>query len=195
MSGAAGRLQAATASLERERAAADARRADLSATANARAALRNDTRDLIDALDTTRPQRVRAAARGDIAYQDLRDALGPPPSTDAGLAAWCGIAYRVETYRDRHGVDRATRADDAATRLLGAKPPTGGGRIEWDRVASLVGAASSILADAHAHDLSDGNTAGVGDRSTWQRTLDDVQRASATAALERCADADIGLEP
>ena len=47
----------------------------------------------------TRPERVVAAAIDPT--NELWRSIGPPPTTRGGLAAWCGIAERVETERDR----------------------------------------------------------------------------------------------
>jgi len=67
--------------------------------ADARDSLTNAINDLDTALAVTRPERVIAAAIDPT--NELWTSIGPPPATRGGLAAWCGIAERVEAERDR----------------------------------------------------------------------------------------------
>jgi conjugative relaxase-like TrwC/TraI family protein len=193
VSNAAARLQEATACVERERAADAARALALDETADTRAALRVDARHLLDALDTTRPQRIRDAARGDTGYRDLREALGPPPASLTGMAAWCGIAYRIETYRDHHGNDRASAVDDAVTGILGSRPDTPRGRDQWDQLASLIRAASNIIKHAQASELDIDEPRRLDDPRSWKHALERSIEASG-AVRERSHRADAGLE-
>jgi hypothetical protein len=194
MASTAARLQDATTRADAERARDAARRAAIDETADTRTKLRADARDLIDALDTTRAQRVRDAARDPSARHDLHETLGPPPGTVGGMAAWCGIADRVERYRDHHGTHGTTRAADPATRLLGGRPSTRRAGDEWDEAASLVRAASNIIEHAHRHDLSVADSQRRDDPRYWKHAVERSAHMSANAvARERGADAGIEL--
>ncbi|MGH9181425.1 MAG: hypothetical protein ACRDY5_06900 [Acidimicrobiales bacterium] len=54
------------------------------------------------ALDDTRAQRVAALSGEAIVPAHLVAVLGEPPGDAAGHQAWCGLACRIESYRDRH---------------------------------------------------------------------------------------------
>ena len=74
------------------------------------------SRDLYDALDHTRPERIVAATTDPT--HDLWTSLGPPPTTRGGLAAWCGIAEQLETWNDRHLATEQRRSDT----VIGQQP-------------------------------------------------------------------------
>ena len=76
-------------------------------TADRRDSLTKAINDLDIALAVTRPERVTAAAIDPT--NELWISIGPPPATRGGLAAWCGIAERLETERDRGRPNLATR--------------------------------------------------------------------------------------
>ncbi|MGH9282083.1 MAG: hypothetical protein ACRD0S_04015, partial [Acidimicrobiales bacterium] len=86
----------AEASNERKRAKA------LAATEPQRTELTEALAELDAALDDTRAQRVAALSGEAIVPAHLVAVLGGPPGDAAGRQAWCGLACRIESYRDRH---------------------------------------------------------------------------------------------
>src|SRR5207248_2225486 len=100
-----GRVAAAAADVERERATVEARARALERWGEARATLRASAGEIARALDETRPARVLAAARGEPGGKVLAAALGPAPAEPSARAVWCGIATEVEAWRDRRGLD------------------------------------------------------------------------------------------
>lgn len=105
--------------------------------------------DLTAALDQTRPARVAATAA--VPGGELWAALGPPPPTQGGMAAWCGIAEQVEAYHD-YTIGAAQPAFGNHHPLLGPRPTTTAQGRAWDRVARLVNDAPQVIAHASAQD-------------------------------------------
>lgn len=109
------------------------------------------------------------------------------------MAAWCGIAYRIETYRDHHGTDGAASAKDVATRILGPRPATRRGREKWDQVVSLVSAASHIIEHAHGREFGLDESE-PDDPRVWKCAIERSIEASAAARHQRGVGIDIDLE-
>jgi len=126
---------------ERETAARD--------SADERARLSTAIDALDAALAATRPARVVVASTD--ATNELWNSIGPPPPTRGGLAAWCGIAERIETEQDH------------AQPNLGTKRRT-------DDLATILEHANDIIDVANRLDPIPARGSGV-DRSLWQPTL------------------------
>ena len=104
------------AAAERERHAVRERETATRDTADKRVRLSTAIDDIDAALTANRPARIAAAAVDP--HNELWNAIGPPPPTRGGLAAWCGIAERIETERDRAPHRGAhCRSDDLGTIL------------------------------------------------------------------------------
>ena len=110
-----------------ERQAVTTRRDAETKTAVECAERRHAVQTIDDALDTTRPERVRQSLN-DHAGTRLGQLLGPPPLDPRSRIAWCAIADRIETALDdpaergrllwsKNPLDRLTRG------LLDADPP------------------------------------------------------------------------
>ncbi len=159
-------------------------------TAHDRAALTNSINDLDAALAATRPERVAAAALNPT--HKLWQLLGPPPATRGGLAAWCGIAERIEDLRDRGAspdgwIDHVP--DACAHPMLGLRPALG---RESDDLARVLSSARELVDAASRLDSSPTTTHGFVDRSKWQATLRAADDALATK--QRAVDYSLGLE-
>ena len=101
------------ADAERERGAVRERETATRETADERARLSTAIDALDAALTATRPERVAAAAIDPTNV--LWNSIGSPPPTRGGLAAWCGIAERIETEQDHAQPKR--RTDDLSSFL------------------------------------------------------------------------------
>ena len=108
----------AEASHERRRAKA------LAATEPQRTELTEALAELDAALDDTRPERVAAISGEAIVPAHLVAVLGEPPSHTAARQAWCGLACRIESYRDRHpeALGHETAGGVMAALLAGSGP-------------------------------------------------------------------------
>ena len=134
---------------EHERDAVRERATATRDTAHGRARLSSAIDDLDAALNATRPERVAAAAIDP--NNELWNSIGPPPPTRGGLAAWCGIAERIETEQDHAQPNRSThrRTDDLGTVL--------------EHANDIIDAANRLDATAARSALVD--------RSLWQPAL------------------------
>ena len=99
----------ATTVVATERQAVSNRAAAEARTSDERAALRQAVRTVDEALTTTRPDRVPAILNAHIGSR-LGELLGTPPEDAKGQAAWCGIAYRMETALDATHLDHIRNA-------------------------------------------------------------------------------------
>jgi conjugative relaxase-like TrwC/TraI family protein len=163
------------------------------ATADQRAHLTSAVADTGDALDITRAQRVAAATQDP--GSELWRALGPPPATRGGLAAWCGLAERIEVWRDERPDARlpghpAPGADDFADlrlklRLHLAHQPDG--------IAALVERAPAIIERASQQDLRPPQLP-LEDRTTWQPAVNAADRALALEQAARSMQRGLGIE-
>lgn len=163
--------------------------AAMRATADQRAHLTSAVADIGDALDISRPERVASATRDP--DSELWRTLGPPPTTRGGLAAWCGIAERVEAWRDQH----------PSTRLLGPRVSSAYDLADLrvrlrlhpdhrrDRIAVLVERAPAIIDHASQLDPNPPRLP-LEDRAAWQPAVDAADRA---LALEQARSINRGL--
>jgi conjugative relaxase-like TrwC/TraI family protein len=174
-----------------ERQAVAAWSAAMRATADQRAHLTTALTDIGDALDITRAERVAAATRDP--GNELWRTLGPPPASRGGLAAWCGIAERIEAWRDQHPDTRlpdhhAPGADDLADLRL---------RLHLaDRrhgIAGLVERAPAIIDRASQQDLSPPR-APLEDWAIWQQAVDAAHRALAVEQATRSVERGLGID-
>ena len=166
----------------------------MEAVAPERAELTKALRELDAALDDTRAARVAAMAAEPLAPGHLAGLLGDPPTQPAGRAAWCGIAYRVESYRDRHPEALEHAVAGGVMAAIGSRPGERWCRQpEWDELADhlahgadLVGMARGLATPGETLDKA----------SSW---LDLVSRAgrlveAETATFEREISRDRGME-
>jgi hypothetical protein len=174
-----------------ERQAVAAWSAAMRATADQRAHLTTALTDIGDALDISRAERVAAATRD--SGNELWRTLGPPPATRRGLAAWCGIAERIEAWHDQHPDTRlpdhhAPGADDLLDLRL---------RLHLaDRrhgIAGLVERAPAIIDRASQQDLSP-RPAPLEDRAIWQQAVDAADRALAVEQATRSVERGLGID-
>ncbi|MGH9136168.1 MAG: MobF family relaxase [Acidimicrobiales bacterium] len=128
-----------------------------SETTEERLRIEHALRDIDDTLAATRAERVLAAARDP--QHPLWATLGPPPQTRGGLAAWCGIADRLEARDDDHP---SAAEVSAVSRALGDWY----GRRDRERVLHDVGHIIDIAgrhdperASAPPHDPADWHAA------------------------------------
>ena len=150
-------------------------------TAEERTRLSAAVADLSDALNATRAQRVAAAAL-DPASEMWRT-LGAPPSTRGGLAAWCGIAQRLDAWVDARPASSAL--DHIAPRsrpLIGPRPNFSAAR-KWDELAALIDRSRDLVTIASR---SDPGWPGrlLEDQDLWQPAL---KAATDSIQLERPA--------
>ncbi len=83
-----------------ERAAVTLRATAEAAAADQRRTLVHDLAAVRDAVETTRPERVLAAAAGHPSAAAMRELLGDPPAPGPGRDTWCRIAEDFETALD-----------------------------------------------------------------------------------------------
>ena len=146
------------------------------------------SRDLSEALDRTRPERI-VAATSDPTHE-LWMSLGPPPTTRGGLAAWCGIAEQLETWNDRH-LATEQRPSDTVNR-----PTTGDrsgleARSQPDELSLLRTNTAHIINTASRLDPT---PAGVReDPRTWQAAAETAQRLLAAERPARRIEHELGL--
>lgn len=137
--------------LERELAAQRERMAAMEAVAPQRAELGEALGELDAALDDTRAARVAAMATEPLAPSHLAGVLGAPPSGAARRAAWCGIVYRVESYRDRHPEALEHAAAGGVMAAIGPRPGERWCRQpEWDDLADHLAHGADVVAIAGA---------------------------------------------
>jgi conjugative relaxase-like TrwC/TraI family protein len=176
-----------------ERQAVAAWSAAMRATAHPRAHLTSAVADIGDALDITRAERVAAATRDP--SNELWQTLGPPPVTRGGLAAWCGIAERIDAWRDQHPDTplpdhHAPGADDCAEVRLRLHLHRADRRHE---MAALARRAPAII--DHASQFDHGPpTRPLEDRTAWQPTVDAADRALTVEQTARSMDRGLGIE-
>ena len=160
----------------------------LGATEASRTELTHVLDELDAALDDTRAQRVAALSAQAIVPAHLAAVLGKVPPDPGARQVWCGLAGRVESYRDRHPGALGHEAHGGVVAAIGPRP---GERWmpdpEWDDLAGqlrhgteLVAAAAHVEATGVSH----------ADAGSWVEVLD-----RAGALLEaKGRTADHGLE-
>jgi hypothetical protein len=158
----ADRVVESQAGVDRERQAVETWRTAMGETAVERSDLSRAVDEIESALSATRPERVAAAALNPTHH--LWTDLGPPPHTRGGLAAWCGIAERVETTNDR-GLVRGTRAAYVH---------------DFDELELVSHYAPEIIETAERLDPSPARHP-LDDRASWQRA---VEAGSSTLVIE-----------
>lgn len=117
-------------------------------------------------------------------------AQGEQPTSLAGRQAWSGLAYRVESYRDRHP---EALGHEAGGGVMAAIDPRPVGRWlparEWEGLAGQLACATDLVSLA-AEARAPGGTALLGDVSSW---LERVDHAGAAVAARDAAAVDRGL--
>ena len=118
----------------------------MAAVAPERAELVQALAEIDAALDDTRAQRVATLAREPIAPAHLVLVLGDPPADSAGRQVWCGLAYGIEAYRDRHPEALGHEAHGGAMAAIGPRPGQRWDRApEWDDVAGRIADAPALV--------------------------------------------------
>jgi hypothetical protein len=161
-------------------------------TADKRSRLSNAIAEIDDALVATRPGRVMAAAANPASA--LQATLGPPPTTRGGLAAWCGIARRLEAWQD-YRPDSKSVLDGFGRRVhpvLGPRPDMGGGR-QWDEVAVVLRNAPELIRAAGGRDPGPA-VAPFDDQVVWEDALKAAGRVIAAEMATRAVSRGHGIE-
>ena len=168
----------------------------LAATEPQRAELTQSLRELEAALDDTRAARVAALAAGPNAPTHLAAALGEPPANSAGRQAWCGLAYRVESYRDRHPEALGHEAHGGVMAAIGPPPASSWYRApEWDDLAGQLAHGAVLV--AMAEEVSrPGEAMLQGEVSAWLQLVDHASRVlhARTPTPDREISPDHGIE-
>ena len=86
--------------VDAERTAVAQSAAAEAAIADQRRGLRHTLGVVTEALESTRPERINAAAAGHPDGANLRDLLGDPPTEQPGRTAWYSLAERIEAAID-----------------------------------------------------------------------------------------------
>jgi hypothetical protein len=126
----------------------------------------------------------------------LWTAIGPPPRTSGGLAAWCGLAEELETWNDRppttdEWIDRLLC--EPSHGVLGRRPGRAG-REAWNRLAVLLDNWDTVLAAAER--LEPHSAAMAPEPVTWRLALDTAAESAEThgvSAVNRADDFGLSL--
>jgi hypothetical protein len=169
------RVVESQAGLDRERHAVETWRTAMAETAVERSDLSRAVDEIKGALSATRPDRVVAAAL-DPAHH-LWAELGPPPQTRGGLAAWCGLAERIETKRDR---------------ARGVESTSGAYGYDIDDVDRAIENAPEIIKSAELRDPSPARH--PGERAEWKRAVEASSRTLAREGRSLESERGIGIE-
>jgi hypothetical protein len=159
-----------------ERATAEAR------TGEGLAELRKALRSVDEALAITRPERVHTILDASTG-SGLGQLLRAPPEKLEGRAAWCGIAYRLETALDDPG--RAARlawSNDPLDRLI---------RGLLDAEPAAVTAAQDIIAGAVG--IASETRINLADPAAWEQAARAGSQAARLAHVIRGQEAVSGL--
>ncbi|HEV2810918.1 MAG TPA: MobF family relaxase [Acidimicrobiales bacterium] len=183
-----GRLDAELAAQQKRARATDA-------VAPQRAELTQVLAEIDAALDDSRAARVSAIAAEPVAPAHLVAVLGEPPANSAGGQAWCGLAYRVESYRDRHPEALGHEASAGVAAAIGPRPGERWQRApDWDDLAGQLGHGVALVAMAV-------EVAGPGETmpdepSSWLELVHQAGRdlEPRTPTLERGISRDHGME-
>lgn len=146
------------------------------------------------ALDDTRAARVAAMAAEPVAPAHLV-VLGEPPADSAGRQAWYGLAYRVESYRDRHPEALGHEASGGVAAAIGPRPGERWQRApEWDDLAGQLGHGVALV--AMAVEVARPGETMPNEPSSWQEFVDQAGRdlEARTPTLERGIRPDHGME-
>jgi conjugative relaxase-like TrwC/TraI family protein len=163
--------------LSQERAAQQQREQAMAAVAPQRGEVTQALAELDAALDDTRGQRVAVLAGQAITPFHLVSALGDPPAEPAGRQVWCGLAYRIESYRDRHPEALGHEVTGGVVAAIGPRPADRWDRApEWDDLAGRL-ADGPVLVGIAADIGPLGETAHRDDVSTWLSAVDAADEA------------------
>ncbi|MDP9386525.1 MAG: hypothetical protein M3Q48_01000, partial [Actinomycetota bacterium] len=142
----------------------------LAATGAQRAELTEVLAELAAALDDTQAERVEALAAEPIIPPHLVEA----PSDPHARQAWCGLAWRVEAYRDRPDALH----DEADAGVMAAIGPRPGARwmpdAEWDDLAGQLRHRRSLVALSAGANNADFDGA-WGDATAWAEILEQAE--------------------
>ncbi|MDP9019536.1 MAG: relaxase domain-containing protein [Actinomycetota bacterium] len=181
--------------LDAERAAQQERARGRDAVAPHRMELTQVLAELDAALDDTRAARVAAMAGEPIAPIHLVAVLGEPPADSAGRQAWCGLAYQVESYRDRHPEALGHEAFGGVAAAIGPRSGERWQRApEWDDLAGQLGRGVDLV--AMAVEVARPGETMPDEPSSWLELVDQAGRdlTARTPTLERGIRPDHGME-
>lgn len=123
-------------------------------------------------LDDTRAARVIAMANEATAPTHLVAVLGAVPTSPAGRQVWCALAYRVESYRDRHPAALGHDLDGGLMAAIGPRPVERWQHDpEWAGLAGHLRRAPALVALATGLEVP-GGEAGLGELSCWLERLE-----------------------
>ena len=159
----------------------------LAATEDCRIELTDALAELDAALDHTRAGRVAELADLDLTPTHLAGVLGQAPTDPRGRQAWCGLAERIESYRDRHP---DALGHEEAGGVVGAVGPRPAKRWmpapDWDDLAGRLRHGREVVAvAAQVAALAPSSAAGP-EEGSWAEVFD--QAAVLLKARSRQAD-------
>ncbi len=135
--------------LEAEKAAQRERAEAVEAVAPQRQELIQALAELDAALDDTRATRVAAMAAEPVAPPPWWRCRPGPGRPTPERQAWCGLAYRVESYRDRHPEALGHEASGGVAAAIGPRPADRWHRApEWDHLAGELAHGVALVATA-----------------------------------------------
>ena len=154
----------------------------MQATFGQRCQLDGAIHDTTAALDHTRPERVAAAALDPTT--ELRGILGAPPPSRGGMAAWCGIAERLEAINDCEPADHSYQTHGQPSAFY---------RPQERQTTTLLANAADIIATANQLDPEAADDPLVL-RAAWQPTVETADRTLAAHRSPPALDRGLGLE-
>ncbi len=181
--------------LDAELAAQQRRARAMDAVAPERAELTQVLGEFDAVLDDTRAARVAAIAAEPVAPGHLVAVLGEPPADSAGRQAWCGLAYRVESYRDRHPEALGHVASGDVAAAIGPRPGERWQRApEWDALAGQLGHGVALV--AMAVEVTRPGETMPDEPSSWLELVDQARRdlEAQTPTLARGMSREHGME-
>jgi len=155
--------------------------------------------ELDAALDDSRGERIAGLSGEAITPAHLVAVLGEPPIDPGPRQAWSGLAYRIESYRDRHPEVLGHEADGGVKAAIGPRPaerwmPD----PEWDGLAHQLRNGPALVAVvAEVGRATDGSP--DGDALSWTELLDqagallDAQARGAARGLDHDHGLGLGL--
>lgn len=143
--------------------------AALGATEARRSELTQAVAELDAALDDTRAQRVAELSAEAVVPAHLAAVLGEVPSDPRARQVWCGLACRIESYRDRHPEALGHEAHGGVVAAIGPRLVKGWmAEPEWDDLAGQLRHGSELVAVATEVATGVGHT----DARSWTDILD-----------------------
>ena len=161
-----------------------------------RAELSRKLCELDAALDDTLAGRVAALADQALVPTHLIEVIGEPPIDPSGRKTWCGLAYAVESYRDRHPEALGHETQSGIMAAIGPRPgQRWHSEQEWDALAWRVGKGKDLVRTGA--EFGHRQSPQLGAESSWLELLDQASAAMetnrVTAERELGRDHGVGL--